>query len=147
MINKDLKRLSRRELVDVIYQMKKNEEQLQEQIASLEEALEEKRIRISVAGSVAEAATYITNVLNAAQTTADLYLNEIACMKDDAKKDCAMMVEDAKQKVEKIMADGKKQYDALNHRYESDYKKWRGLQTEIQGLQAKKMQIEQEDKK
>ena len=59
MISKELKKLKRRELVDVIYQLKKNEQQLQEQIQALEAALNEKRIRISDAGSIAEAAADI----------------------------------------------------------------------------------------
>lgn len=42
MISKDLKKLSRRELMDIIYQMKKNEQQMQEEIASLQEALQER---------------------------------------------------------------------------------------------------------
>lgn len=55
MINKELKKLNRRELVDVIYQLKKNEEQLQERIAALEAELEERRIHLSKAGSIADA--------------------------------------------------------------------------------------------
>ena len=81
MISKELKKMSRRELMDIIYQMKKNEQQMQDEIASLQEALQDKRLRLSVAGSVAEAAASITNVFSAAQMTADLYLQEIACMK------------------------------------------------------------------
>ena len=79
MISKELRRLSRRELVDVIYQLKKNEQQMQDKIAELEEALQEKRIRLSVAGSIAEAAMDITNVFSSAQMTADLYLHENRC--------------------------------------------------------------------
>ena len=78
-MEKELRKLGRRELVDVIYQMKKNEERLQEEIAELKEALKEKRILISEAGSIAEAAVNITEIFSSAQTTADLYLNEIAC--------------------------------------------------------------------
>ena len=84
MVSKELKKLNRRELIEVIYQMKKNEQQLLDKIAGLEAALEEKRLRISQAGSVAEAAVAVSNLLNAAQETADLYLQEIACMKADA---------------------------------------------------------------
>ena len=78
MISKELKKMSRRELMDIIYQMKKNEQQMQEEIASLQEALQDKRISLSVAGSVADAAASITNVFSAAQMTADLYLQDIA---------------------------------------------------------------------
>ena len=84
MVSKELKKLSRRELIDIIYQLKKNEQQTQEQLAALEEALQDKRIRLSVAGSIAEAATDITQVFATAQRTADLYLHEIAAMKEDA---------------------------------------------------------------
>lgn len=102
MISKELKRLSRRELVDIIYQLKKNEQELQEKIDALEEALQEKRIRISVAGSVAEAAIDITQILSTAQRTADLYLHEIAAMKEDAQKECAAMLEAARKEAEAL---------------------------------------------
>ena len=86
MISKELKHLSRRELVDIIYQLKKNEQRNQEEITTLEEALQEKRIRVSVAGSIAEAAADVTQIFSVAQETADLYLQEIAAMKEDTQK-------------------------------------------------------------
>ena len=141
MVSKELKRLSRRELVDIIYQLKKNEQELQDQIASLQESLQERRIRMSVAGSIAEAATDITNIFAAAQRTADLYLQEISCMKQDAQLECSKMVEDAKDQVVQILSDGEKQYAALNARYEIDYKKWQQLQTEIRSLEDMKKRI------
>lgn len=135
MFSKELKKRSRRELVDIIYQLKKNEQEKQDQIASLEAELQEKRIRISVAGSIAEAAVDITNLFSSAQTTADLYLYEISRMKEDAERECAKMQEEARRKVDKILADGKKQFDELAERYQSDYKKWQQLQAEIQKLE------------
>ena len=146
MINKDLKRLSRRELVDVIYQMKKNEEQLQEKIVSLEEALEEKRIRLSSAGSIAEAAVDITNVFSAAQSTADIYLQEIQTMRENADKECKRMIEDAKVKVEKILSAGNKQKEYMDAHYRNDYKKWRDLQADIERLEEKKRELSEDGK-
>ena len=107
MNNKDLKKLSRRELVDIIYLLKKSEQEKQDQIISLEEALQEKRIRISAAGSIAEAAVNITNVFSVAQTTADLYLHEISCMKEDALAECQKIIGDAQRKAEEIIATAK----------------------------------------
>lgn len=103
MINKELKRLNRRELIEIIYQLKKNEQQYLEKIAALEEALQERRIRISEAGSVAEAAVKITQILSTAQNTADLYLQEIAAMKEDTEKECARMLKDAKKQAKLSM--------------------------------------------
>lgn len=105
MLHKELKKLSRRELVDIIYQMKKNEQQMQEEIAVLQDALQDKRIRISEAGSIAEAATSITNVFTSAQKAADLYLQEIAYMKEETKRECEKMIAEAQQTAAKIYAD------------------------------------------
>ena len=135
MISKELKKLNRRELVDVIYQLKKNEEQQQEKIASLEAELQDRRMHLSVAGSIAEAATDITGIFSVAQSTADLYLSEIASMKEDTQRECEKMIEEAKNKVKSIMADCKGKYDALATRYRADYKKWQQLRAEIEKLE------------
>lgn len=103
MISKDIKKLNRRELVDIIYQLKKNEEQMQAKIAELEEALQDKRIKLSVAGSIAEAAMDVTNVFATAQRAADLYLHEISCMKADAERECAKIIEEARKEAELIL--------------------------------------------
>ena len=109
MLGKELKRLNRKELVDVIYQLKKNEEELQEKLAALEAELQEKRIRVSVAGSIAEAATDITQIFAVAQRTADLYVQEVALMKAEAEKECAQMLADAKMEAARIRAEAQTQ--------------------------------------
>ena len=136
MISKELKKLNRRELVDIIYQLKKNEEQLKEKIASLEADLQDKRIHLSVAGSIAEAATDITGIFSVAQSAADMYLSEIASMKEDTGRECAKMIEEAEKKVESTMA--KVQYDVLAARYRADYKKWQQLRAEIEKFEEQK---------
>jgi len=135
MINKELRKLSRRELMDIIYQMKKNEQQLQEEIVSLQEALQEKRIRLSTAGSIAEAAASITNVFSAAQMTADLYLQEISCMKEETEKECTKMIEEATETVARIYSDGEKRCAALSARYQVEYEKWQRIQAAIRALE------------
>jgi hypothetical protein len=100
MNNNDLKRLSRRELVDVIYQMKKNEEQLRAEIAALQDELRQKRINISEAGTIASAAADITQLFAVAQRAADIYLQEIADMRADTERECAKIIENAKNRAE-----------------------------------------------
>lgn len=135
MVSKELKKMSRRELMDIIYQMKKNERQMQKEIASLQEALQDKRLRLSVAGSVAEAAASITNVFSAAQMTADLYLQEISCMKEETEKECEAKIEDANRTVAKIMSDGEKKFAELKLRYQAEYKKWQQLHAAVKTLE------------
>ena len=138
MMNKELKKLSRRELVDIIYLMKKNEQQMQEEMTALQEALRDKRMKLSVAGSIAEAAADVTELFSTAQMTADLYLHEIACMKADAEEECRKMVEDARKRVRDILTDGDNQFAALRLCYQAEYRKLQMLRAEIQRLEQQK---------
>ena len=140
MISKELKRLSRRELVDIIYQLKKNEQKMQEEIESLKNELLDKRIRISTAGSIADAAISVTHLFSTAQMTADLYLREISCMKENTEKECEKKIEDAEKKVKKILADGEKKFDTLKAAYKSEYAKWQQLRTQNAVLEANKQE-------
>ena len=136
MVSKDLKTLSRRELVDIIYQMKKNEEKLQGEITSLQEALQGRQIQLSTAGSIADAALSLANVFSSAQSAADIYLQEIARMKQDAEAECAKMIEDARQQSEKMIAQSEKQCAGLNEQYRRECVKWYKLHQEVQPLEA-----------
>ena len=135
MVSKELKRLSRRELVDIIYQMKKNEQLLQDEIASLQEALQDKRIHLSTAGSIAEAATSITNVFSSAQAAADIYLQEVSCMKQDTEIECTKMINEAKQRAAEIIAEGELQRASLNSIYQRELEKWYKLNQKVQLLE------------
>ena len=145
MISKELKQLGRRELVDIIYQLKKNEQELQEEIAALKDELEDKRIRMSNVGSIADAAMTVTNIFATAQATADLYLREISYMKEGTERECARKIEETEKKVNEILVDGEKQLENLKQCYQSEYKKWQKLHSEVADLQQKKTQESQED--
>ena len=121
--------------MDIIYQLKKNEQEKQDAITALEEALQEKRIRISVAGSIAEAAIDITQIFSTAQRTADLYLHEIASLKEDTEKECAAMIEEARKKVEAILSEGEWKIAELNIHYKDEYQKYLQLKAEIQRME------------
>ena len=136
MVGKELKRLNRRELVEVIYQLKKNEEDLQAQISALQEQLQEKRIKISVAGSIAEATTDITQIFSVAQMTADLYLHEITCMKEAVQLECAQKLEEAKHASEVMLADSEARLNELNARYQDLAEKYTQLQADALVVEA-----------
>ena len=138
MNNKDLKRLSRRELVDIIYRMKQNEEKMQEQILDLENELRDKRIRITVAGSIAAAAADITDLFATAQKTADLYLSEIALMKEETEKACAGKLYAAGLNAEELLAAAKEivpeeRRTEPTTSYKIEHDKWLQLQAEFNG--------------
>ena len=147
MISNDLKKLNRRELVDIIYQMKKNEQLMQDEITSLQRELQEKRLRLEDVGSIADAAVSITDVFTAAQSAADLYLHEISCMKAETEKECSQMVEEAQKAVDKIFAYGRKQCKELSVLYEMKAAECRQIQNELQKLEVLKQQRLREEAK
>ena len=85
---------------------KKNEQQMLEQITALQDALQEKQIRISVAGSIAEAALSVTNIFSTAQMAADLYLQEISRMKEETAAESQRILEDARRKASIMISNG-----------------------------------------
>lgn len=137
-MNKELKRLSRRELVDVIYQLKKNEQEMQEEIAALKKDVQDKRIRIAEAGSIAEATLSITDIFSAAQKTADIYLQEITVMKEDTERICEKKIEEADNKVRRIILDGQKKLADIKEDYQMEQEKWKLLRAEIEMLEKLK---------
>lgn len=74
MTDKELRRLSRADLIDVIYELEKKNLDYQQQIQKLQEALDEKILKLSSAGSIAEAALKLNGVFEAAQAAADQYV-------------------------------------------------------------------------
>ena len=83
----EFKRLSRSQLIEIIYQLQLQEEELKEENQRLREALEDKRLRIDRAGSIAEAAIAVNEVIQAAQNAANQYLKEIELMREEVAKE------------------------------------------------------------
>ena len=82
MADRELKKLSRAELIDIIYALKEREESLSNQVAALQEALSHREIEIDQAGSIAEAALKINQVFEQAQKAADDYLRSVRLAAD-----------------------------------------------------------------
>ena len=74
MTDKELKRLSRVELIDIIYELQKQKEAADAQVVQLQDQLNTRELHIAEAGSIAEAAISVNGVFEAAQVAADQYL-------------------------------------------------------------------------
>lgn len=103
MTDKEFKRLNRAQLIDIIYQFQLKQEKLTAENDRLSKALADKRLRISQAGNIAEAALEIHNVMQAAQDAAALYLEEIRVMRDETEKKCQRILEQAQQEADAIL--------------------------------------------
>ena len=104
MTDKEFKRLSRSQLIDIIYQLQLKQNELEEENRKLKAEVGDKRIRLREAGNIAEAALAMHNVMQSAQNAADQYLEEIRAMKQDTAEACNRILEKAKQEAAAIVA-------------------------------------------
>ena len=74
MTSKELRKLSRRELIEVLLAQTREMEQLKAELNSKNELLEKREINIRESGSIAEAALRLSGIFEVAQKAADTYL-------------------------------------------------------------------------
>ena len=77
MTSKELRKLSRKELIEVLLAQTREMEQLKAELNSKNELLEKREINIRESGSIAEAALRLSGIFEDAQKAADTYLTEI----------------------------------------------------------------------
>ena len=77
MREKDLHKLNRTELLELLLEQSKEIERLRKELETANKQLESKKIAISESGSIAEAAMRLTNIFAEAQKAADLYVSNI----------------------------------------------------------------------
>ncbi len=77
MTDKEVHKLSKAELLEVLVELSEENDRLKEEIKSLKQQLNDRKIEIEKCGSIAEASLMISKVFEAAQEAADCYLENI----------------------------------------------------------------------
>lgn len=80
MTDREVHKLKRVELLELLLELSKENEKLKEENQELKEKLNDRALRIENCGSLAEAALRICGVFEAAQSAADCYLENIKSM-------------------------------------------------------------------
>lgn len=83
MTEKELRRLNRSDLLEILIEQGKKIELLERRLAKANKELENRRIVISNAGSIAEAALQLNGVFQAAEAAAKQYLESIESMRSE----------------------------------------------------------------
>ena len=104
MTDKEFKRLSRAQLIDIIYEFQLKQDELTAENERLKKELADKRIRMSNVGNIAEASLVIHNVMQAAQAAAEQYLEEIRTIRAGTEERCQQLVQKAQQEADAILA-------------------------------------------
>ena len=104
MTDKEFKHLNRAQLIEIIYQLQLQIDELSERNHALEDALADKRLRIGSTGNLAEAALEINDYFHSAQSAAEQYLNEIKLMREETENERQRILAQAQEEASAIIA-------------------------------------------
>ena len=115
MTDKELKRLSRGELLEMLIQQSKELERLRKQLDAAESALQNREIAITNAGSIAEAALQLNGVFTAAQDACQQYMENICHLSHNQERICAQRDAESQAEAKRIVEEARKESEALEH--------------------------------
>ena len=124
MTDKEFKRLTRSQLIDIIYQLQIKQKELEEENGKLKAELADKRIRLHQAGNIAEASLAIHKVMEAAQDAAAQYLEEIRIICIETEEKCQRLLEKAQKDADDIVAQAKKHHPSSDDALEAIIKEF-----------------------
>ena len=107
MTDKELKRLSRSELLELLLQQTKEVERLTIQLEKTEKMLCNRYLQVQKAGDLANAVLAINGVMTSAQEAAQQYLDNIQQMEKDTSVRCAKMLLAARREAARILKEAK----------------------------------------
>ncbi|MCD7981079.1 MAG: hypothetical protein LUF32_01995 [Clostridiales bacterium] len=101
MADKELRKMNRTELIEIIYALQQNEKTLREENEKLQGQLKDKLIRVEDSGSIAEAALSLNHIFEDAQRAAGQYLESVRSANENADQ----ILADARSEAEQIISD------------------------------------------
>ena len=111
MFEKDLRRLSRRDLLELLLQQERTNNELKKRIDTLENSLASRTIEINNAGSMAEAALILNGVLESADKAAAQYLDNVKRLSEKQEKAYYESIRAAKQEAAEIIRAAEEERD------------------------------------
>lgn len=116
MDNKQLRKIGKKELLEILLSQAKRIEELENKIVETEAKLNSKKIMIDSCGSIAEASLQLNDIFKAAESSAEQYLFNVKekCkkMEDDTKKQCHLEKEKLIKETEKLCKKREQEADA-----------------------------------
>ncbi len=103
MQDKDLRKLSRAELLELLISQTRRVEELEAQLTEAEARLAKREIAIDKAGTLAEAAFLLNGVIESAEKAAAQYLENIQRLSGRQQSVCDAMEADARQRAQALL--------------------------------------------
>lgn len=138
MTDKELRKLDRRELLEMLLMQTEEVERLKEELKLAKAEAESREIRLQECGSIAEAAISLNGVYEAAEAAAQQYLENIRRCSEQQQEKMNRILGEAEKKAEAILLAAEEQrakrmqeaddyWKLLSSKLESFYEEHRGL--------------------
>lgn len=138
MTDKELHRLSRAELLELLTSLSEENESLRRQLDQQAEQLNSRSLQLQDAGSIAEAALRLSGVFASAQDAADRYLENIRQLSESAQRDADALIGEARRKCSAMEAEAQRnvdnQWDTLKERLDRYVEAHRELKDQLGAL-------------
>ena len=140
MTDDELKKLNRKELLEILIEQSKDIDRLQKAVEDAERRAEDREIRINKAGSIADAAIALNGVLDSAQAAADQYLESVRStdfdcekMRSDARAEAARVLASAQTKAARIEAEARANAEKIEAEAKSNAERyWQEVSSKLE---------------
>ena len=148
MTDKVLKKLSRAELLEMLLLQTREVDRLKEKVAQLEERLQQRQLQQESAGNIAQAALQVSGIFEAAQTAADLYLENITALESKIEEKCRLLEEKTEEKckayVRNAERDANEFWEEIRDEIRDPYlahERWMQIESAITGKKYEKLEF------
>ena len=105
MTERELRRLSRTDLLELLVTQRRENEQLRCILDQTQAQLADRTIQIDKAGSIAEASLQLSGIFNAAQDSCQCYMDNIRRLSERQSQVCQQMEQETKEKCDRMVAE------------------------------------------
>lgn len=137
MEQKELKKLKRVQLLELLLEQTRRAEQLEQALAEAKQQLQSRQVQVSEAGNLAEAALRLNDVFSSAQNAADQYLQNVRSrdvVLDEARQEAARIIKEAQQQAERTTRETEAACTAMREKAQKDTQRyWDALTRKLSG--------------
>ena len=135
MTQRELKKMSRSDLLEMLLEQSRENDRLREQLHRAEELLNNRQLMLDEAGSISEASLRLNRVFEAAQEAANQYLENIRALSGRQEAVCEKMERETHQKCQRLLAETQEKCDAMTKKAEEEANSaWERLQEKLNQL-------------
>lgn len=103
MTDKELRKLTRAELLELLLAQSREMDRLNKELEAAQQQLQKREIALAQAGNIAEAALQLSGIFEAAQAAADQYLENIRTPLSDAQEQCQNLLQSTQQQCDDLL--------------------------------------------